>query len=69
MNDILCDLGLKPTKHEPYLYSGFIEGERLFFKRQVGDFATALASGRTIEILSNRLDELLPIPIKRQCVM
>jgi hypothetical protein len=69
INKILCELGLKPTKHEPCLYSGLINGERLLFKRQVDDFATASATGRTSEILLDRLDDLLSIPIKRQGVV
>ena len=69
INEILCSLGLTPTKHEPCLYSGLVNGERLLFKRQVDDFATASASGRTSEILLDRLDDLLSIPIKRQGVV
>ena len=69
INEILCELGLKPTVHEPCLYSGLINGERLLFKRQVDDFATAAKTGRTSEILLDRLDDLLSIPIKRQGVV
>ena len=69
INEILSDLGLKPTKHEPCLYSGFIVGEHLLFKRQVDDFATASASGQTSEILLDRIDGLLSIPIKKQGVV
>ena len=32
-DSILQDLGLKPTVHEPCLYSGTIEGKRVIFKK------------------------------------
>ena len=69
INEILCGLGLKPTTHEPCLYYGLVNGERLLFKRQVDDFATASASGKTSELFLDRLDDLLSIPIKRQGVV
>ena len=38
---ILRDMGLTPARHEPCLYSGTVNGEKVFFLRQVDDFAVA----------------------------
>ena len=43
---ILRSCGLTPTTHEPCLYSGLIDGERVLFKKQVDDFALAVPSER-----------------------
>jgi len=65
-DSILQDLGLKPTVHEPCLYSGVIDGNRVIFKRQVDDFAIAAPDERTANILLDMIDEELAIPMKRQ---
>ena len=41
---ILRSLGFTPTTHEPCLYSGFINNEKVYFKRQVDDFAIACSN-------------------------
>ena len=38
---IIKACGLKPTVHEPCLYSGTVDGERVLLKQQVDDFAVA----------------------------
>jgi hypothetical protein len=63
---ILQELGLKPTVHEPCLYSRVIAGQRVVFKRQVDDFAIAAPDERTANILLDMLDDRLSIPLKRQ---
>ncbi len=63
---ILHDLGLTPTVHEPCLYSGVINGNRVIFKRQVDDFTIGAPDQRTADILLDMLDEKLTMPIKRQ---
>jgi hypothetical protein len=63
---ILRSLGLTPTTHEPCLYSGMIDGNRVIFKRQVDDFAIATADEKTADILLDMLDDKLSIPLKRQ---
>jgi len=65
-DDILQGLGLKPTVHEPCLYSGLIAGQRVIFKRQVDDFAIAAPDERTANILLDMIDDQLSIPLKRQ---
>ena len=63
---ILRDIGLVPTSHEPCLYSGTIEGQRIIFKRQVDDFAVAAPNKRIADILFDEIDDRLSIPLKRQ---
>ena len=65
-DSILKDLGLKPTVHEPCLYSGVVDGKRVIFKRQVDDFAIAAPDERTANILLDMIDDKLTIPMKRQ---
>lgn len=62
---ILRSCGLTPTIHEPCLYSGLINGERVILMRQVDDFAIAASSERTCNILFDMIDEQLTIPLKR----
>ena len=63
---ILRELGLTPTTHEPCLYSGVINGQRVIFMRQVDDFAIATPDEHTANILLDLLDDMLTMPIKRQ---
>ena len=63
---ILQELGLKPTIHEPCLYSGSVAGQRVIFKWQVEDFAIAVPNKWTANILLNMIDEQLSIHLKRQ---
>jgi hypothetical protein len=43
---ILKQIGFVPTTHEPSLYSGVIDGERVLLFRQVDDFAIAAPEER-----------------------
>jgi hypothetical protein len=65
-DEILREIGLTPTVHEPCLYSGTINGKRILFMRQVDDFAIAAPDEHTSEVLMDLIDEKLRIPIKRQ---
>jgi hypothetical protein len=65
-DEILRDIGLTPTIHEPCLYSGNINGQRVLFMRQVDDFAIAAPDAKTSGILMDMIDDRLRIPIKRQ---
>jgi hypothetical protein len=65
-DDILCEIDLTPTIHEPCLYSGTIDGNHILFMRQVEDFAIASPDERTSNILMDLIDDKLKIPIKRQ---
>ena len=62
---ILRRCGLIPTTHEPCLYSGLVQGERVLFMRQVDDFAVAAPSQRTANILFDMIDDALTFPLKR----
>ncbi len=63
---ILRECGLTPTVHEPCLYSGMVNGQRVIFKRQVDDFAIAAPNEITANILFDMIDDKLTIPMKRQ---
>ncbi len=65
-DSILRDIGLTPTVHEPCLYSGIINGQRVLFMRQVDDFAIAAPDARTADLLLDMIDDKLTIPVKRQ---
>ena len=66
IDKILHDVGLTPTVHEPCLYSGTIEGERVLICRMVEYFAISTFLDRTSNILLDCLDGHLSIPIKHQ---
>jgi hypothetical protein len=57
---------MKPTVHEPCLYSDIINGKRTLVKRQADDFAIATPNERTATILLDLIDDKLSIPMKRQ---
>jgi hypothetical protein len=65
-DSILRELGLTPTVHGPWLYSGMINGKQVIFKRQVDDFAIAAPDATMADILLDMLDDKLTIPIKCQ---
>jgi hypothetical protein len=65
-DEILREIGLTPTVHEPCLYSGYINGNRVLFMRQVDDFAIAAPDAHTSDILMDLIDDRLKISIKRQ---
>jgi hypothetical protein len=63
-NAILRELGLTPTVHEPFLYSGNVASKQVIFKRQVDDFAIAAPDEKTVDILLDLIDDQLTIPLK-----
>ena len=65
-DEILCDIGITPTIHEPCLSSGKNHGQRVLFLRQVDDFAIAVPNAKTSNILMDMIDDRLMIPIKFQ---
>ncbi len=64
IDKILKDLGLNPTTHEPCLYSGKIEGQRILFLRQVDDFAIAAEQQRHAEKLIDAINSKMRIQVK-----
>jgi hypothetical protein len=65
-NSILRLLGLTPTIHEPCLYSGIVDGQRVLLMRQVDDFAIATSNESTANALLDLMDNRMNIPLKRQ---
>ena len=66
IDKILRDYLFVPTVHEPCLYRGTVDGERVIFKRQVDDFAIATTSEHIANIIFDAIDSKLSMPIKRQ---
>ena len=66
---ILRHIGFLPTVHEPCLYTGEIDGQRVLFMRQVDDFACAAQSARIAGLVWDLLDDYLYLPIKRQGIV
>ena len=64
IDKILRDLGLKPATHEPCLYSGTFNGERLLFLRQVDDFAVASKTKETAMSLIAAINDNMRIEVK-----
>ena len=56
IDQILRELGLTPTTHEPCLYSGLIRGQRVLFMHQVDDFAVAAPSESIANIPFDMID-------------
>ena len=64
IDHILKDLEMKPTTHEPCLYSGIVEQHRIIFLRQVDDFAAAAKQKQYAERLIQLINNKLQINIK-----
>lgn len=62
---ILRQIGFTPTVHEPCLYSGVVDGERVLFLRQVDDFAIAASHESIANKILDKIDDFLTFPIKR----
>jgi hypothetical protein len=62
---ILRNVGLLPTTHEPCLYSGTINTNRILLLRQVDDFSVACASESIANTIFDLIDDHLTIPLKR----
>jgi hypothetical protein len=65
-DSILQDIGLLPTVHEPCLYTGMFNNNRVIFMQQVDDFSIVAPDAITTAILMDLLDDKLSIPIKPQ---
>ncbi len=65
IDKVLRDVGLTPTVHEPYVYHGTIDGERILFLRQVDDFACVSPNQLISNILFDMIDNHLSMSIKR----
>ena len=65
IDKIIRDIGFTPTTHEPCLYSGIVQGQRVLFMRQVDDFAIAAPSESISNIVFDMLDDKLTFLMKR----
>jgi hypothetical protein len=63
---ILQEIGLTPTVHEPCLYSGTFNDQRVLFLRQVDDLTIAALDAKTSDLVTDLIGEKLSIPIKHQ---
>jgi hypothetical protein len=59
-------LRFKPTIHEPCLYCGVFDGQRVIFKRQVDDFAIGAKTESIANKIFDILDSSLRMPMRRQ---
>jgi len=67
IDSILQDhINLKPTHHEPCLYSGTVQGAYVLLLRQVDDFAAAVPNETIGKALINNIDQHMRIRIKYQ---
>jgi hypothetical protein len=55
---ILKEIGLHPATHEPCIYTGTIDEQRVIFLRQVDDFAVAAKDETTAWKLINQILQL-----------
>jgi hypothetical protein len=65
IDKIIRQIGFTPTIHEPCLYSGIIQGQRVLFMRQVDDFAVAAPSETIANIVFDMIDDKLTFAMKR----
>ncbi len=65
-DQILQEIGLKSTVHEPCLYSGIFDGNRALLMHQVDNFVVTVLDSRTADILMDLINKKISIPIKRQ---
>lgn len=65
IDKILQRLGLRPTTHEPCLYSGLIQAERVLFLRQVDDFAIAAATQQLALHVIQQVNQHMRIEVKQ----
>jgi hypothetical protein len=59
-------LRFKPTIHEPCLYCGVFDGQRVIFKRQVDDFVIGAKTESIANKIFDILDSSLRMPMRRQ---
>jgi hypothetical protein len=64
IDKILRNMGLRPATHEPCLYSGTINNAKIFFLRQVDDFAVAAINKEVAMELINAINEQMRIEVK-----
>ena len=61
---IQTDVGLTPTKHEPCLYEGTVDDQKVLFIRQVDDFAIACKDPKISNKIIKAISAKLSAPMK-----
>jgi len=61
---ILRDMGFKPTRHEPCLYSARVNGELVLFLRQVDDFSVAANNANTCSSIIRYINSKMSMDVK-----
>jgi len=64
IDQILRDIGMTPTTHEPRLYSGTIDDQRVLFLHQVDDFSVASRDTATARKLIDSINAKMRIEVK-----
>lgn len=63
IDSILCSIQLQPTKQEPCLYMGILNGHYTLFLRQVDDFAIATKNENMATFIIQNINKHLKLPI------
>ena len=61
---ILRDMGFKPTRHEPCLYSATVNGELVLFLRQVDDFSVSAKQASTCSDIIKYINSKMSMDVK-----
>jgi dUTP pyrophosphatase len=64
IDQILRDIGMTPTTHEPCLYSSTIDDQRVLFLRQVDDFSVASRDTAAARTLIDSINAKMRIEVK-----
>ena len=64
IDDIMKSIGFTSTTHEPCLYSGYVNDTKVFFLRQVDDFAISVPNEDIANIEFKRIQAELREPLK-----
>jgi hypothetical protein len=64
IDQILREIGLQPATHEPCIYAGTIDDQRVIFLRQVDDFAVAAKHQNTAQKLLDLINSRMHIQLK-----
>ena len=64
IDHILREMGLTPARHEPCLYSGTVEGQQVFFLRQVDDFAVAAPTTAISDAIITYINAKMTMDVK-----
>ncbi len=64
IDKILREMGFQPTRHEPCLYSGKVNGELVLFLRQVDDFSVSAKDAITCSKIIAHINSKMSMDVK-----